>query len=659
MQIRATSEGFPRQEGLRSAPPVVDEDGVQTIVPAGDSVAVGLPAVVDDLPAEAGTRARVPSASGVLAQAAAQAAQTSQGVAGSLLPSSPMLHVAAIAVEPASVSPEAPLLEALALAGSTQPSMDARRLRACLGSDRDAVELAPFFVMGDRHYRADNPERERLISLSLEGIGKCVDGEGAWSFLASREERAEAMRLLLPLFPPDEPTYVFNSDITHRVYQVQKVITDSFMAMDAPSVYNFGPSETLPIRFVRPALSDPSVLAGIHTFVELLSDLTASVGRPDSRPHLNDDTHAAHAMCIIRNDFQGDPKRTAELREWMRQVGDPWHARGIMHHLDRIDPALRAEASDRVSTELQAVFEKKLAVEASDAAAARRMRAERRECMGSAAFTPAEIAGTTREVVDIFELMQPQEEFEAFTGDLRAALATLLPPPVTSLSATETQELQQRLHTLARFRDPGVSISQAATDYQAFASGLEAVQVPQGVADRLVGVALERRADLAAALPPGAATSAGILGEIERMVVEKSPVPAMPASQVPDWLDAALALRSPGESLESACTRMTSQWSLLRDLKGQERLEALVRQEIDKGTFGEATIETVLPEIHAAVQMARVLGRSPEQAVEEGIRKVARRLGEASHPTTTARVETGDGFVTIGGMRIPVRRTDT
>ncbi len=501
-------------------------------------------------------------------------------------------------------------------------------------------EMAELMAMGLRFYDLKNRKQAELLEASLHGLAEFLDGKQAGGQL-TRDERREALRILIPTLPP-KPGWVMNHADLFRAFYDLPPILDDRKTQDV--VYNFG-YETRNLHFSPPpAEREKPFLQVLRDFVRYVDCMTHSDGRRTSEVKTNDDTGALHAIQIVRLHFHNDAAKEAELTALMPRVGDPWHALGIMEALEPVEPALRDEAKARVLRSIAECARERWKTAPAETAES--------VDMGLWQVPPESMRATTDGITLVYGLMQPGEEYEAARqGAERIAAALSAWNPGGGW--LDARDVKRRLALVGRQREAGEPLDASFERFRAFCDTLAGTGATLDTAEKVYGTVCERRADIEAALMDGTRGRAGVTAAVAEMLGEGAYARRVPGELAPDLLKAALDGRQPGETLRDACGRVAMDYWLLEDFDGRGRLRAEVDAALARGELAGDAAE-LAAEVEQQVRMGRALGKAFAPALRDALRQVGRAHDESQ--ARQATVERGEDYVLVGGVRIPVRR---
>ena len=255
------------------------------------------------------------------------------------------LHGPAAVALGASIGEEKALAEYLRVSGRPEPDKDAEWLNSKDWGILTPRQVAPFYVLGHEQYPPELENRDELIELTLQEVGKRLD----WGMMKElpMEERLELVYHLMEEIPvqPTETITGWDSsewdygvmtyEALGRVGDLNKVVHRE----ESQKVgFNVG-TENWTGHFSPPEVR-PSRKESTQDYTRYLRMVTHAEGRQSNRRVWGDDHHALSACNIVYNGLQRDPEKTQTFETLLQVTGSPWASYGyteMVHALPEAD----------------------------------------------------------------------------------------------------------------------------------------------------------------------------------------------------------------------------------------------------------------------------------------------------------------------------------
>jgi hypothetical protein len=489
----------------------------------------------------------------------------------------------------------------------------------------DLADMAEFYALGKGIYHPGNARKEELLKESLQGIDEFL--KSTWGFMASltAAEKKECLKILLEAIPPKQHWVMHNGDTLRPLGYIYEH-THNPKTEKAGFCWGYDHMST---TFSPPPGPDMSIVEATREFAKFLDIITHAEGRKSSELDTNDDTSAFHAVQIMRNVFHYDAEKTDRLKSLMGTLGDPWHALGIIQRLDDIHPAHRDEAEKAIIKDLRALRDK------------------------NGELKPNDIATTTDNLWFPYSLMQPQEKYSTFKGQLERIgndLAASYPPQGGRWGLWEAHQLKERIRMTGKYREQGETVMSSEKRYKDFVDDLAGLKIGHEAADSLYDLAGKEKGRFLEAIP-SSKTCADISDEIKEIIHQSPLTPDV----TPDLIKLGLEKRKPDEPLRDACRRLAFDYQLLGDFDMRDRLREMAEKEIKAGGFPGESIDTIMPELEHRIDMRRIHGDSPEEAVKRALEDA--RSERQPVQSVSNEIESFDDCLMIGGLKLKVNQS--
>ena len=257
------------------------------------------------------------------------------------------------------------LAEYLEAAGRPNPKEEAAYLQAGDWGAMSAEQAAPFYVLGHQQYPPDLENRDELIELSLQELGRYLErgmmGEVPF------DKRLELCYHLLENIPvqPTETILDFegNSEWSYPVFTSEAYTRVSDLHKIATSEKEEKIGFHVGAQMWNGQFSPPSEPVDRETattdYTRYLHLVTHAEGRVDPKRVWGDDHNAMSACNVVYNGFQRDPDKTATFESFLKLTGAPWASYGYTEMSHALPESDREQFNDHLTNLYREVREKR------------------------------------------------------------------------------------------------------------------------------------------------------------------------------------------------------------------------------------------------------------------------------------------------------------
>lgn len=506
-----------------------------------------------------------------------------------------------------------------------------------LDKDMNPAEMADFFVYGYNFHDGDGKEKESLIRTSLKIYNEFISDDKGTYKGTSREERAECFKLLLEAIPPTKKDSPFcMGDAVRPLYHINEALTSGTLDQYAISCigrdFGYGYED---ISFTPDKGQVISVVDGTKKFIHLLDIIQHAENRESPDFTLNDDDKGFHSLSIIRGVFHYDPDRTKEFEGLLGIVGDPWIALGITKNLDNINTELRNDGKEHLLSDI------------------RKTDLSRGKC-----------SQVTNSVISIYEIMKPGEDFDQIKSEsgkvleqIKKFTADKTNPDLLNFYGTK------RLKMVGKYREEDETITDSFNRYKQFATKMASQGVGIETIDKIYESTGKNRDEFTKKIP-GATTYKEMINEVgdvlENVLGKEWLGKKFPTELSSDLIELAMQKMEAGESLKDKCSELVHDYIALGDFTKTEELKKMLDQGFDNHEFGDADKKDVMEDIKRNIELRRIMGDSPDDALTNAYDNVKNSIQDANEAKEAkgkrAEISMNDDFILIGGVRIDKKK---
>lgn len=503
-----------------------------------------------------------------------------------------------------------------------------------LDKDMNPAEMADFFVYGNNFHDGDGKEKESLIRTSLKIYNEFISDDKGTYKGTSREERAECFKLLLDAIPPTKKESPFcMGNAVRPLYHINEALKSDTLDQYAVSCigrdFGYGFED---LSFTPDKGQVIGVVDGTKKFIHLLDIIQHAENRESPDFTLNDDDKGFHSLSIIRGIFHYDPEKTKEFEGLLGIVGDPWIALGITKNLDNIDKDLRSNVKNHLLSDL------------------RKTDMSRGKC-----------SQVTAAISLIYEMMKPGEDFDHIKSESQKVLdqikeftADKTPPNLLNYYGTK------RLKMVGKYREKDETITESFNRYKQFATKMTSQGVGLETIDKIYETTGKDRSRFLDKIP-GASTYKEIINEVgdvlENVLGKEWLGRKLPPELSSDLIELAMQKMEPGESLKDKCAQLVHEYFALGDFTKTDELKKMLDHGFDNHEFGDADKKDVMEDIKRNIELRRIMGDSPDEALTNAYDNVKNSIQDAKEAKgKRAEISMTDDFILIGGVKIDIKK---